>query len=388
MSSTVSPPRVAGLRAILSEKRVLICVGSGGVGKTSTAATLGLLAAREGAKTLVMTIDPARRLAAALGLAELDHRQRPVPAEKLAPAGLPPDLFHAMMLEPKRTFDELVRRYAPDEETVQRLLQSKLYQQVSSKLAGSQEYAAMEMLHAIRQEERYDLLVLDTPPTANALDFLDAPGKMVDAIKSPAVSLFVRTYQKAGHLSMDMLGYGASYVVRRLSRFVGSEFLNDIAEFLTRLSSLLEGMSERGKAVQEMLAAEEVGFIIITSPDPGSVDEAIGFYDRMRLNGMDLSAVVINRVHPLHDVEFDEDELTQRIQESADMADEGAAHLAKALLRGHQQLQGLARADAAQMARLHEHIGLDQLYLPVPLLNEDICDVRGLLMLERFLLPS
>ncbi len=386
MTSLADP--LPDLGAVLKQKRVLICVGSGGVGKTSTAATLGLLSSRQGARTLVMTIDPARRLAAALGLEELDHRQRPVPEEKTAPVGVAPERFFAMMLEPKRTFDELVRRYAPDQETVERLLQSKIYQQVSSRLAGSQEYAAMEMLHAIRKEDRYDLLVLDTPPTANALDFLEAPGKMVDAVKSPAVSLLVRTYQQAGKLSLDMLGFGASYVMRRLARFVGSDFLEDIAEFLSRLSSMLEGMHERAAAVQEMLSAEEVGFVIVTSPDPGAVDEAIAFRERMERTGMTLAAVVINRVHPQHRCELDEPEVARRVKAAAGLDSGKAERLAAELLLSHQRLQGLALADAGQVARLREACGEELLYLPVPLFNEDIYDMRGLLMLGRFLMPG
>jgi anion-transporting ArsA/GET3 family ATPase len=382
---TSPPPEGPGLGLVVGNKRVLICVGSGGVGKTSTAATIGLLATRQGIKTLVMTIDPARRLAAALGLEELDHKARAVPDEKLAAAGIGPGLYDAIMLEPKRTFDALVRRYAPDAETVQRLLESKIYQQVSSRLAGSQEYAAMEMLHAIREEDRYKLLVLDTPPTANALDFLNAPGKMVEAVQSPAVSLFVRSYEKAGKLSLDMLGFGASYIVRRLARFVGSEFLNDIAEFLTRLSSMLEGMHERAAAVQEMLADDDVGFVIVTSPDPGAVDQAIHFAAQLEEREMDLAAIVINRVHPLHPVELEPLQIARKVEASTRMSREQAKPLAQALARSHQQLQSLARADSAQVKRLMEQCGDKPIYLPVPLFNEDIYDMLGLLMLGRFL---
>lgn len=378
-------PEGPGLGPIVRTKRVLICVGSGGVGKTSTAATIGLLASRMGIKTLVMTIDPAHRLAAALGLKELDHQARPVPDDKLAAAGIKPGLYYAMMLEPKQTFDALVRRYAPDAETVQRLLKSKIYQQVSSRLAGSQEYAAMEMLHTIRQEDDYDLLVLDTPPTANALDFLNAPRKMVDAVQSPAVSLFVRSYEKAGKLSLDMLGFGASFIVKRLARFVGSDFLNDIAEFLTRLSGMLEGMHERAAAVQKMLGAEDVGFIIVTSPDPGAVDEAIDFSTRLDQQEMDLAALVINRVHPVHPVALEEPEIAAKVEAAAGLSPDQARSLASVLKRSHGQLQNLAQADAVQVQRLREQCGDQPLYLSVPLFNEDIYDMLGLLMLGRFL---
>lgn len=390
------PSRSGGLLPLIQDKRILISVGSGGVGKTTVAATAGLLGARSGRRTLVMTIDPARRLATSLGLQELDHHDREVPAAKLRSHGLPPGRMHAMMLDPKYAFDEMVQRYAPDERTAGKLIASKLYQQISTRLAGSQEYAAMEKLYELRRADRYDLLVLDTPPTANALDFLDAPQKMVEAVESPAINLFVRSYRRAGRLSVDLLGFGAAYVVRRLARFTGGSFLDEIAGFLTDLSSLLGGMHDRAAQVQELLARPEVGFVIVISPDPRSIDEAIHFHDRIVDSGMRPAAVVINRVHQLGEVpsgtgggELPEQDAHQLAPRLAELLPQLPAPrrdaLARLLVRSGEQIGALARADAAEVERLRQHCGPDLLYLQVPLFDNDIHDIGGLLELAQYL---
>jgi len=385
-TSTAIPEAEEGLRHLVLSRRILITVGSGGVGKTTAAAALGLLASRVGSRrALVMTIDPARRLATSLGLTGLTHDQQAVPPDKLRPHGLPPGLLHAMMLDPKRTFDDMVRRYAPDGATVDRLLHSKLYQQISARLAGAQEYAAMEKLHEIRQSGGYDLMVLDTPPTANAMDFLDAPRKMVEAVESPAVSLFVGSYRKAGKLSLGLLGFGAAYVVRRLARFTGGGFLDDIARFLADLSGLLGGMHDRAAQVMALLASDEVGFVVVTTPDPRSIDEAIGFHDRLVGSQRRPGAFVVNRVRPLREVDVEAGELARRLREEHGVADALAPRLASLLLESHAQLQSLARADAAEIDRLRRHCGEDIPCVQVPLFDQDVHDIGGLLELGRYL---
>jgi anion-transporting ArsA/GET3 family ATPase len=377
--------RGRALLPLLESRRILICVGSGGVGKTTTAAALGLLAARIPRKTLVMTIDPARRLAAALGLSRLDHTQRAMPAHKLQAAGIDGGSFQAMMLDPKRTFDEMVRRHAPDSSTVDRLLASRLYQQISSRLAGAQEYAAMELLHAQWLAGDHELLLLDTPPSANALDFLDAPRKMVNAVESPAVSLFIRAHQQAGRLSLNLLGFGAAYVFRRLARFVGGAFLDDIAQYLAELSGMLGGMKDRAEAVQEMLRREDVGFVIVTGPDPRSIDEAIDFHRRLQRMGMAPAAVVINRVHPLFQNELELEPLARRIKDRTGVPRAVARRLGAAMVDTHEQVQVLARADEEEIQRLVRGCGEDQNYVRVPLFDEDIFDIAGLVKLGSFL---
>ncbi len=375
-----------GLLPALHAKRVLVTVGSGGVGKTTTAAALGLVAARLERRTLVMTIDPARRLATSLGLESLAAEERPVPAAKTALAGIAPGALHAMMLEPKQAFDEMVRRYAPrGTGSVERLLGSRIYQQLSARLAGAQEYAAMEKLHAIRTSDRFELIVLDTPPTANALDFLDAPRKMVDAVESPAVHLFVSAYQKAGKLSLNLLGFGAAYVVRRLARFTGGQFLDDVAAFLSELSVLLGGMRERAAQVLELLSRDEVGFVIVTAPDPRSIDEAIGLHERLAASHLPIAGFVINKVHPRAAVSSSEEALARRIAEASQLPHAEAGRLAARLLADHARMQILAAADVAELQRLRTHCGEAHPYLEVPLFDEDVHDIAGLVKLGEHL---
>jgi len=371
---------------LIMSRRVLISVGSGGVGKTTMAAALGLVAARAGRRTLVMTIDPARRLATSLGLTSLSNDEQMIPQAKLAPFGIAPGSLYAMMLDAKRTFDDMVQRHAPDGPTIKRLLQSKIYQQIASRLAGGQEYAAMEKLHQIWQEGDFDLLLLDTPPTANALDFLEAPRKMVEAVESPAIGLFVKTYRKAGSLSLGLLGFGAAYVVRRLARFTGGGFLDDIAHFLSDLSGLLGGMHDRASQVMDLLRLDEVGFVIVTSPDPRAIDEAIALHDRLRQSEMLPGAFIINRVHPLDEVRLSGAELEQQLVVMGTLP-EMVPHLARLLLEAHRKLQVLAVGDAAEVRRLRDHCGDGYPYVEVPLFDEDVHDIGGLVRLGRWLQP-
>ncbi len=373
---------------LLASKRVLVTVGSGGVGKTTTAAALGLASARLKRKTLVMTIDPARRLATSLGLNQLDHSQREIPHEKMHAAGLPSGELFAMMLDQKQTFDEMVLRHAPDAETAQRLLASKIYQQLSARLAGAQEYAAMEKLDAIHQEKIYDLLLLDTPPTANALDFLDAPQKMIAAVDSPAVQLFTNAYDKAGKLSLNVLGFGAAFVIRRLARFTGGDFLDDIAKFLSELSGLLGGMRERAGRVIELFSLDEVGFIVVTSPDPRSINEAIDLNDRLISSGITPAGFVINMVHPQDLADTTRDEVARLLAQARPDKSERSASVSDALLQLHEKTQALARANAVEMDRLRDHCGSTARYIEVPFFDEDIHDFAGLLKISDYLAPA
>ncbi|MBW2733700.1 MAG: ArsA family ATPase [Deltaproteobacteria bacterium] len=305
----------SGLLSLVQRKRILITVGAGGVGKTTTAAALGLLAVGCGRRTLVMTIDPARRLAVSLGLDELGHEERKVPGEKLEAAGLPEGLLFASMLDQKSTFDEVITRHAADRVTAERILNNKLYHEISTRLAGGQEYAAMEKLYELVRSDAYDLLVLDTPPTANAFDFLEAPAKMVALLDSPAVKLFVKSYETAGRLSFKLLSFGSRYVFRRLARFVGGAFLDDVAEFFADMHSLLDGFGQRAAEVTKLLKGEEVGFVIITTPDRRSIDQAQLFSERLAADGLAVGAVVVNRVHLHRPLTLDATQAAQRLRE-------------------------------------------------------------------------
>src|SRR5512143_1756857 len=242
------------IRDSVAGKRIAVCVGPGGVGKTTLAAAVALQRALEGGRVLVCTIDPARRLANALGLETLGNVEAHVPAHKFREAGLAPrgQLF-AMMLDVKRTWDDLVARHAPDRARQERIYKNRIYQQLSSALAGSQEYMAMEKLYELATERDYDLIVLDTPPTAHALDFLEAPDRILDFLGNETARKLFSPAVGATRLGARIFQLGGSYVARTLSRFTGSDVLRDVGEFLGQFQGMYDGFKERASAVRSLL---------------------------------------------------------------------------------------------------------------------------------------
>ncbi|HJZ88636.1 MAG TPA: ArsA-related P-loop ATPase [Polyangia bacterium] len=381
----------ANLAELLAQRKIVVCVGSGGVGKTTTAAALALHAAKAGRRTIVCTIDPARRLANALGLPQLDHTERRVPDEKLGGRPAPGGSLHAMMLDQKRAFDEVVARYARDPAVLERILSNRIYQQVSSSLTGSLEYAAMAKLQALDRDDRFDLIVLDTPPTANALDFLDAPRKLTDAIDSPAIQWFIKPYMKAGRFSLKLIGRGGAFVLRRLGRFVGSQFLEDIAQFLVEFNQVLGGFRERAQEVFDLLRAPRVTFLLVCSPDPLAVDEAIFFFERLAGSQMPTGAFIVNRVHLAGGACPAPEDVVARLAgrpELSALSPEEVARAARGLRENYQQFETLAAVDGAQIARLRARCGSAQPYVQVPFFDRDIYDTAGLGAIERHLFPS
>ena len=266
------------LGQVVASKRVIVCVGSGGVGKTTVSAALALKGAQLGRKALVLTIDPARRLAASLGLSELGNAETRISTDMLRAAGLEPkgELF-AMMLDLKRTWDDLIIKRAPADRR-EAILGSRFYQQLSSALAGSQEYIAMEKLVDLRLNRDYDLLVLDTPPTAHALDFLDAPNRVLDFIGNERVRSLLSPALKAGHLGLKVLNLTGGYFVRTLSRLTGFALLQELADFLGTLAPMYDVFKERAVKVKQVLGSQETAFVLVTSPHPLTVDESAFFH--------------------------------------------------------------------------------------------------------------
>ena len=291
------------IRALVEQKEIVVCVGPGGVGKTTTAAALGATAARLGRKTLVCTIDPAPRLADALGVGGLGPEPRPVPAEACRLLGIPEEgagrLF-AVRLDTARAFARLVDEQVADPEMRRRIFDNAIYRQVTTSLTGSQEYAATLALYELAREGSYDLIVLDTPPTANALDFLDAPKRIAAAVSSPALSWFARPPEASGlkRLSFRRLRAGGAIVLRRLAKLVGSRFLDDVGAFLTDFQQVLGGFLERAKAVDLLLRAPDTAFLLVLVPAVAAVDEALYFHGKLRDAGVPLSAFIANRVQP------------------------------------------------------------------------------------------
>jgi anion-transporting ArsA/GET3 family ATPase len=370
------------LAKLVAERRIIVCVGSGGVGKTTTAASIGLMGARAGKKTLVLTIDPAKRLANALGIDMIGHDVKAVPADKLALGGAPvAGSLDAMMLDQKRAFDEIVERYAKDPEARDRIFKNRIYRQISSTLAGSHEYAAMAKLHDIVQTHNYDLVVLDTPPTANALDFLDAPERLTAAIDSPAIEWFMKPYMAAGRFSLKALGLGASFVLKRLARFVGSQFLDDMAQFFVEFNSILGGFRERAREVFNLLRQPDVAFVLVSSAEPMSVDEAIYFHDRLVESQMPLGAFVVNRVHRTPPSTIDREALIAKLESRPELrgyTPDDVIQVAADFDRTHKEFLQLAQIDAQQIQRLNERSSGRAPVVSVPFFDRDIYDVAGL----------
>ncbi len=367
------------MERILREKRVVVCCGSGGVGKTTTAAALALRAAVDGRRTLVLTIDPAKRLANALGFDEFRHEEQLVSADLMRRAGLEPKAeLRAMMLDVGGTFDAIIDRYAPSPEVRDRILQNKLYRNLSATLAGSQEYMAMEKLYDRVGEGEYDLIVLDTPPTRNALDFLDAPRRMVDFLDESVLKWFLIPYVAAGKMGLNLLRRGGEVILRTLERITGSEFIRDISDFFQAFEGMYEGFRDRAAHVVNLLEDPGTIFLLVTSPTAVAIDEAVYFYQKLREYNFAFSTFIVNRVHPSpygDAIALDPVEavLREKLQEEAPPA------VVESLLASGRALHTLAMRDRAGLARLREAVVEEEVdYRLVPALNEDVHDLQGL----------
>lgn len=287
------------LGSLLRQKRVILSVGCGGVGKTTTTAALGLAAARRGLRVLCLTIDPARRLAQSLGLEWASADARNVDPALLAGVGVPSKgSMTIMRVDTKATFDGLVRSLAPTPERAARVLDNVLYKYISTSLAGTQEYMAMEKLYSLRDDERYDLILLDTPPTANALDFLDAPERLVGAIDSPAIRWFVEAVEGSGRLSFNLMAKSTALLLKGMAKVTGGGFLEQVASFISEMNALFGGWKQRADAVSATLRAPDVGYVLVTTPDPLAIREVTFFAERLMTEKMKPAAFVVNRVHP------------------------------------------------------------------------------------------
>ena len=351
---------------------VLICVGAGGVGKTTIAATIALRAAEQGKRSLVCTIDPARRLADSLGLSELGNTEARISGERLAEAGLNPDAqLYAMMLDTKRTWDEFIERYAPADKREQ-ILASRFYQSLSSSLAGSQEYIAMEKLWQLHSQHRYQLLVLDTPPTAHALDFLDAPNRVLDFLDNDAARWLLRPALVAGRWGLQLFSFGGNYVAKTLAKLTGADTLRELAEFMLAISGMNESFRERAAQVRELLAAERTAFVLVTTPRLEGIDEVVHFHRVLQQNHMAIAALVVNRVHP---APLDSD--------WSDAAREPKPLRAK-LEATLSERQMAAERDADAISRIGSLCEPTQL-IQVPALPSDIHDLASLWRMSGFL---
>lgn len=356
------------LGALVKRARIVICCGSGGVGKTTSAAALGIVAARAGLRVQVMTIDPARRLAQAMGLASLGHEPQRV---ELPCSG---ELW-AMMLDSKRAFDRLVEAYAPDARVRDAIFANHYYQQVSSSLGGSRELVAMERVLEAAASGDHDLLIVDTPPSQHALDFLDAPGRIVSLLDGSMTRLLVRPYGLAARAQFNLFRQSSAAALKFMERFTGVQMLADLSDFLLAFSSMFDGFKERSHRISSLMRDEGTAVLLVCAPEPASLAQVDQFAARLERDGLHVAGVLANRVHPAPPGcggALPEPALTEA--DLAAFAEAGdptfsARPLPDRLAQAWQEADALNRADQAALATVRR--GTLALHT-VPRLNHDL----------------
>jgi anion-transporting ArsA/GET3 family ATPase len=365
-SSTRAARAGAGEAASSLQARVCVCVGAGGVGKTTIAAALGVALAARGSRVALVTIDPAPRLADALGVAALSNEPAPIDLSALAASGtsVRGELW-ALRLDPKRTLDELVARLSGDERTLEQILANPIYRELSSAVAGAQELSAVAKLYELRREDDFDVVVLDTPPAANALDFLRAPRRLLGFLEGRALKVFLTP----SGLAARLFGRSTGIAFAIFARVSGVDLLADLSTFFRSLGGVIDGFSERARDVLDMLRDSQTAFVIVATPEPQPADTALALARELAQERMRCERVVFNRVH------------SDRIAGSvADLRASLARHvderLAARAADNLARFDVLARRDAETIARMRE--ALDASLVLVPHFNQDVRDLQTL----------
>ncbi len=352
---------------LATRRSVVVCCGTGGVGKTTAAAAIALEAARRGRNACVVTIDPAKRLANALGIESLSDTPAEIAPAIWDPAGTSTGRLSALMLDTKSTFDRLVTRYAGDEDQSRRILDNRFYRNVSGALGGTQEYMAMEKLHELHAEGGYDLIVVDTPPTRHALDFVDAPARLLRLLDNRVFRLLMmptRAYLKVASIAVQTF-------LRTVARVVGRDVIDDVVAFFRAFEGMEAGFRERAAKVQELIADDETAFVLVTTPRRDALDEAEFFAHRLTDHSLSVSALIVNRVHP----SFTDTPLTVLHAEAERLAADDPARAER--YRALAGLETVARHERAELTRLRERLAHADVVL-VPLLAHDVHDLDGL----------
>jgi anion-transporting ArsA/GET3 family ATPase len=362
------PSHHTPLRKRLKGKRVCVCVGAGGVGKTTVSAALALGLAMEGRKVVVVSIDPARRLAGALGLVELPGEPHRIEPHTLAEHGIRArgELW-AMMLDPKRTFDELIARLAPDERAREEILSNRIYRELSSAVAGSQEFTAVAKLFELHRDGRWDAIVLDTPPSRDALDFLDAPDRLSRFLDGRALKVLMAP----GGVTRGLFGRGAGLMLSVFARVTGVNLVGELSGFFGALAGLTDGFRERARGVEQLLRDPTTGFLIVTSPEHEPAREAGFLHAQLEQEQMSFDGLIVNRVHDSGLEGHTPERLAGLL--SGQLGTKLAARVAENLA----DFDVLARRDRDSVARLSRALGEHDPLL-VPFLDGDVQDLGGL----------
>jgi anion-transporting ArsA/GET3 family ATPase len=372
---------VTGLDELVDRCRVILCCGTGGVGKTTTAAVIALSAARRGRNAVVVTIDPAKRLADTLGLAELGNTAHEIPRARWDVDGAAPPggRLWALMLDTRATFDGLVRKYAEDDAQAERILENRFYRNIAGALSGTQEYMAMEKLHELYDEGGYDLIVVDTPPSRHALDFLDAPRRLTRLLDNRIFRLLIvpsRTY-------LRLAGAAVQRFVRTVGKVIGTEVLDDIVAFFRAFEGMEQGFRERAVRVGELLAEDSTAFVLITSPRRDAVDETEFFATQLRDADVSIAALIVNRVDPDFGSPASVASLRARSRALASEGGDAAARLA-ARLQNLADYVELGQRERHDLADVGQRIGASTVAY-VPSLPHDVVDFSALDAVSRHL---
>jgi len=373
MTAAARPPAL-DVDALIDDRRtrIIVCCGSGGVGKTTTAAAIGLRAAERGRHVVVLTVDPARRLAQSMGLSLLDNTPRPVPglAANGSAAG---GSLHAMMLDMKRTFDEIVEAHADPDRAAQ-ILANPFYQSLSSSFAGTQEYMAMEKLGQLRRAQEWDLIVVDTPPSRSALDFLDAPQRLSRFLDGRLLRLLTAPAKVGGRAYLKVLNAGFGMVTGVLTKILGAQVLRDVQTFVTALDTMFGGFRERADYTYQLLRAPGTSFVVVAAPEPDALREASYFVERLAQERMPLAGLLLNRVQRAPAARLS----AARSQAAAETLQVSGSHsLAVTALRLHSERMQQVFAQR----RLAEHFTAAHPVVPVaeiPAQAQDVHDLDGL----------
>lgn len=371
------------LNAWLADVKLIACVGSGGVGKTTTAAAIGLWAATQGRKVMVLTIDPAKRLANSLGLESMGGDPTPIDLSSLPDAT---GELYAMMLDSRGTFDTLIASVAPSDEARERILSNHIYRHMADALAGSQDYMATEKLYDLVSSGDYDLVVLDTPPVKNALDFLEAPGRVVSFLDERVLSWFLAPYEKKQVWGSRLLAGTSAIVFRLLGYIFGKEFLDDFAAFLQDFNGLYEGFRTRHQAVLDLLRADDTAFVTVCAPHGASMDIAVFFQEELAKRNLPRGGVIANQMHSAELPDLDVDAALGELAESLDDdLPEGTRNtLFERIRHAHERLQAIVQAERKAVAEVRS-VATGGFYQEVPRIEGEVNDLASLHEVGRYL---
>ncbi len=373
----------------LIERKVLVCCGTGGVGKTTISAAIALMAARRGKRVLVMTIDPARRLADALGVADLPNEATAIPVSQLADTPPIPGELHALMLDVKSTWDDAVNRFAPNAEAAERITHHRFYRKITEGISGSQEYSAMLRLLDVLEEDRYDLVVVDTPPARNALEFLDAPGRVADVLEEGVLRWLVTPSFSRARAGLRIFGKGGAALFAVFERFTGADVLASLSEFATAFSGVFGTLRTRAQRVQQILRQDDTAFLLVTQPTGMAVREAGAFLEQLMAEDLPFGGFVLNRMHwgstdpvpaePPRGPEGFPTEVPAGIDPDA------YEQMVRQVWELHRVYSDWARHDRGVVDALREWFGDRHPYREVPDLHIDLSDLAALGVLESYL---